>query len=68
MTKADMEAMDLDELRRYMLSHRDDTEAFYCYIDRSKASGRMITIDPGEPNWEEQLDQKIQQAVSKDSN
>ncbi|WP_228054584.1 DUF6887 family protein [Gloeocapsopsis crepidinum] len=40
MTKADFDAMNLDELRRYVLAHREDVNAFYVYVDRSKASGR----------------------------
>lgn len=63
MTKDNLESMSLDDLRRYILSHREDTEAFHTYIDRSKASGRMITIDPNDPGWEKVVDQKIQQAT-----
>ncbi|MBW4670742.1 MAG: hypothetical protein KME60_25795 [Cyanomargarita calcarea GSE-NOS-MK-12-04C] len=45
MTTANYDAMNIDELRQYVLNHREDLEAFHLYIDRSKASGRMITID-----------------------
>jgi hypothetical protein len=65
MTKADFEAMNLDELRQYMLTHREDVNAFHAYIDRSKASGRMITINPSDPNWEDDLDRKIRQVTSR---
>ncbi len=51
----DYQTMDLKELYRYMLDHRDDNEAFYAYVDRSKAAGRVITIDPTDPNWEEKM-------------
>ena len=70
MKLANYEGMNLDELREYMLTHREDLNAFHAYIDRSKAAGRMITIDPSDPDWEEKLDQKIRQATSrrKDSN
>lgn len=64
MTSNNYDAMSLDELRQYMLSHREDTMAFYEYVDRSKAAGRMITIDPSDPQWEENLEQKIRQATS----
>jgi hypothetical protein len=64
MTSANYNLMNLDELRRYVLTHREDTEAFHTYIDRSKASGRMITIDPSDPEWEENLAHKIRQATS----
>ena len=64
MTLASYDAMSLDELRQYILTHREDITAFHAYVDRSKAVGRMITIDPGDPQWEENLEQRIRQATS----
>jgi hypothetical protein len=64
MTEANLEAMSLNELRQYVLIHREDLNAFHLYVDRSKASGQMITIDPSDPNWKNSLDQKIQQVTS----
>lgn len=64
MTQTNFDAMTLDELHRYVLDHWEDTTAFQVYVDRSKASGRMITIHPGDLNWEDTLEQKIQQATS----
>jgi hypothetical protein len=64
MTLANYNAMDLDELRQYVLTHRADINAFQVYVDRSKAVGRMITINPDDPNWEENLEHRIQQATS----
>jgi hypothetical protein len=61
MTPENYDAMSLEDLRQYVLNHREDNNAFYSYIDRSKATGRMIAIDPSEPQWEENLEQKIQQ-------
>ncbi|MEM8641898.1 MAG: hypothetical protein AAGG51_24240 [Cyanobacteria bacterium P01_G01_bin.54] len=61
MTVIDYDKMDLDELRQYVLAKRDDIRAFEVYVDRSKASGRMITIDPSDPDWEEHLDQRLRQ-------
>jgi hypothetical protein len=59
--------MNLDELRRYVLTHRDDLSAFHTYVDRSKAVGRMITINPDDPEWEGILEHRIQQASSNES-
>lgn len=64
MTSANYETMNLDELRQYVLTHREDLNAFHVYVDRSKAVGRMITINPDDPDWEETLEQRIQQAIS----
>jgi hypothetical protein len=61
MTEANFETMNLNELRQYVLTHRQDQRAFHLYVDRSKLSGRMISINPGDPNWENTLEQKIQQ-------
>jgi hypothetical protein len=61
MTTANFDAMNLNELRQYVLTHREDLNAFHIYVDRSKSSGRMITINPSDPNWENTVEQKIQQ-------
>jgi hypothetical protein len=63
MTTANYDAMSLDELRQYVLIHREELEAFHVYIDRSKSSGRMITINLDDPSWEENLDRRIQQSA-----
>jgi hypothetical protein len=64
MTSANYETMGLDELRQYVLTHRENIQAFHVYIDRSKASGRMIAVDPSDPQWEQNLDRKIRAATS----
>ncbi len=58
---ANYDGMSLDELRQYVLTHREDRNAFHSYIDRSKATGRMIAIDPSDPQWEANLDRRIEQ-------
>lgn len=45
MNETNYNDMSLDELRRYVLTHREDARAFQAYIDFSKATGRMINID-----------------------
>ena len=59
MTSVNYNEMDLDELRRYVLTYREDIPAFHVYVDRSKAAGRMITIDVGDPDWEAKLDERL---------
>jgi hypothetical protein len=68
MTSANYETMGLDELRQYVLAHRENIQAFHVYVDRSKASGRMITIDPTDPQWEENLSQRIESQTSGEAN
>jgi hypothetical protein len=64
MTLVNYQAMTLKELRRYVLTHREDIAAFHAYVDRSKSEGRMITINPNDENWEA----KVQQAIIQDGN
>jgi hypothetical protein len=64
MTSVSYEAMSLDELRQYVLNHRENIQAFQVYIDRSKALGRMIVIDPSDSQWENNLDRRIQSGTS----
>ena len=66
MTSSNYDLMSLDELRHYVLSHREDLAAFQAYIDRSKASGRMISINPKDAGWEEDLARQMQQVTSDD--
>jgi hypothetical protein len=66
MTSASYETMSLDELRQYVLNHRENIQAFHVYIDRSKAAGRMISIDPNDPQWENNIDRKMGSGRSDD--
>lgn len=64
MTAVNYDAMSLDELRRYVLAHREDVAAFHTYVDRSLAAGRMISIDLNDTRWEENLTNRLQQMTS----
>jgi hypothetical protein len=59
MTLANYQTMNLDQLRRYVLTHREDNEAFYAYVDRSKSEGRMVSIKPNDEHWEEKVIEAI---------
>lgn len=54
------DALSLNELRQYVLTHREETKAFYAYIDRSKSEGKMITVDLEDNHWEEKITEQIQ--------
>ncbi|MBW4665544.1 MAG: hypothetical protein KME01_15345 [Chroococcus sp. CMT-3BRIN-NPC107] len=64
MIDTNYDGVSLDELRRYVLTHREDDRAFHAYIDRSKATGRMISIDLNNPHWEKTLDRQIQKTLA----
>ena len=64
MTAINYNKMELDDLRKYVLAHREDVQASQSYIDRSKASGRMIAVDAATPKWEEALEENIRRTAS----
>ncbi len=63
MSKIDFNAMTLDEAKRYFLEHRDDQEAFYAYMDKLRASGRAIVIDPTDPESEARAIAQVQERL-----
>ena len=66
MTAANYDATSLDKLRRYVLTHRQDDNAFHIYVERSKAAGRMIRINVNDTLWEENVTKRIQQMIRVD--
>jgi hypothetical protein len=44
MSKPDFQSMSPQELHRYVLSHREDQEAFYAYVDMLHEKGRWIEM------------------------
>lgn len=58
MTLAKYQGMNRDELRDYVLKHREDTEAFYAYVELSKSEGKMNPINP-----DDDLEEKVSEVV-----
>jgi hypothetical protein len=48
MTKPNFSAMEMAELRAYVLSHVEDNEAFYALADRAYASPQTLLNSPEE--------------------
>ncbi len=46
MTKPDFKTMNLKELRQDILSHREDNQAFYTFIDRVDTEKKWINNPP----------------------
>ncbi|MEH2063086.1 MAG: hypothetical protein V7K50_12610 [Nostoc sp.] len=46
-------AMSDQELKSYLLTHKDDKQAFYAYMDRRKSRHRDAAIKLNDPAWEE---------------
>ncbi|MBW4644773.1 MAG: hypothetical protein KME23_17720 [Goleter apudmare HA4340-LM2] len=61
MTKPDFQQMTLDELKNYVLAHRDDEEAFQTYITRKRAlavNAIPMTIEEAEADLERRFGQQ----------
>ena len=63
MNSPDYQSMDLKDLYQYMMTHRSDDQAFYAYVDRSKAAGRMIQVDVSDPDWEKKMDREMRKRM-----
>jgi hypothetical protein len=44
--KPNFQEMPIDELKAYVLQHREDDEAFYAFIDRREAENPHPTVYP----------------------
>ncbi len=55
MTKVNYAAMNDKELRLYLLTHRDDQEAFYAYMDRRRSRPQSVVIKFNDPDWESKI-------------
>ncbi len=59
------DAMHDEELRAYILAHRQDTEAFYAYIDRMQQHPPIAVIEPEE--WSEERMQQVLDEIKRRS-
>jgi hypothetical protein len=46
MSKLNFQAMSQKELHQYVLTHREDLEAFHAYVDKLHAEGNWIEMPP----------------------
>lgn len=46
MSNPDFPWMSQQELKKYVLKHREDREAFYAYVDRLHAEGNWVEMPP----------------------
>lgn len=52
------------ELKQYILTHRDDREAFYAYMDRRHSGPRKVAIKLDDPAWQEKMISTIQMKLN----
>lgn len=57
MSNPDFSVMTDEELRAYVLSHRQDQTAFHAYVDRMQQRPPIAIIEPDE--WSEERMQQI---------
>lgn len=46
MTQPNFQLMDQKELRKYVLEHREDQDAFHAYVDKLHLEGHWIEMPP----------------------
>lgn len=67
--KVNYSTMSEQELKHYMLEHRNDVSAFHAYMDRVYARPQQTVIEPDDPEWEAKVIASIRdQMGSSDSN
>ena len=62
-TKPDFQQMPMNQLKTYVLTHRNDDEAFHAYIDRRRAASPhpvAMTIDEAEAELQRRFGQESQ--------
>lgn len=55
MTQINYSTMSDQDLKRYLLNHRDDREAFYAYMDRRHSRSPKMIVPFDDPQWEEKM-------------
>ncbi len=63
MKKIDYTLMSDQELKQYMLTNRDEQEAFYAYMDRRHSRPKKTSIAYDDPNWEEKIVSEINSQI-----
>ena len=64
MNKPNFKQMSLTELRKYVLSHREDMEAWDEYADRPRPNSILVTDDTPTIQQEQIINRLIQQKKS----
>ena len=65
MSTVDYAAMSYQELRRYFLSHRDDTAAFQAYLARRRERSRPVITTINDPDFDSKIQAAIQKQMAK---
>jgi hypothetical protein len=64
MSSVDYAAMSYQELRRYFLTHRDDTVSFQAYLARRRERSRPVIKTINDPDFDSKIQAAIQQQMA----
>lgn len=64
MNPIDYAAMSYQELRRYFLTHRNDTQAFQAYLARRRERSRLVITTINDPDFDSKIRAAIQQQMA----
>lgn len=72
MSKPDFKSMNRKDLHAYVLTHREDQEAFYAYVDKLHTEATWIEMPPSESvedleNYSEFIDHLRKSAEPRDN-
>jgi hypothetical protein len=67
MKQIDFASMSDQELKHYLVKHRDDQEAFHAYMDRRQARPHKAAIELDDPDWQERVVALIQDQLNANS-
>lgn len=57
--KIDYTTMSNQELKQYLIAHKDDQDAFYAYMDRRHSRPNKVSIAYDDPEWENKIIEAI---------
>jgi hypothetical protein len=64
MSSIDYAAMSYQELRRYFLTHREDTAAFQAYLARRRERSHPVITTVDDPDFDSKIQAAIQQMMA----
>jgi hypothetical protein len=63
MNTIDYATLSDQELKQYILEHREDGQAFHAYVDRRKSRAHKATIQPGQADLQQQFQEMVQRQI-----
>jgi hypothetical protein len=65
MSQVNYAAMTDEQLKQYLLDHRDDQDAFHAYLDRRHSRARSIIARLDDPDFEAKLQAAVREQVQR---